>query len=155
MQSILQHRRVRDGATRDFESSHGRKTTAPSHDASSEVNSAEGGKRSPSEKSVIPGILISEVSETGSGGTFVVGWADGDPENPMNWTRIKKWLVTTAVCLIAMAVSIPASIDGPVAPQFNDHYHVGAIAGSMTTGTIALGLLSITRANQTSLQACT
>lgn len=52
----------------------------------------------------------------------------------MNWTQTKKWLVTTAVCLIAMAVSIPASIDGPVAPQFNDHYHVGAIAGSMTTG---------------------
>lgn len=62
----------------------------------------------------------------------------------MNWSRTKKWLVTTAVCLIAMAVSIPASIDGPVAPQFNNHYHVGAIAGSMTTGMIEPNLSSST-----------
>ena len=144
MQSILQHRRVRNGATRDFEISHGRGTVAPSHDASSEVNSAEEGKRSPSEKGAIPGVQLSEVPVKGVGETFLVGWSDGDPENPMNWSRTKKWLVTTAVCLIAMAVSIPASIDGPVAPQFNNHYHVGAIAGSMTTGMIEPNLSSST-----------
>jgi hypothetical protein len=144
MQSILQHRRVRNGATRDFEISRGRGTAAPSHDASSEVNSTEEGKRSPNEKAEIPGIHLSEVPENDGGETFLVGWADGDPENPMNWTRTKKWLVTTAVCLIAMAVSIPASIDGPVALQFNNHYHVGAIAGSMTTGTIGPNFSSST-----------
>jgi len=52
----------------------------------------------------------------------------------MSWSRANKWWVTTAVCLIAMAVSIPASIDGTVSDQFNEYYHVGAIAGSMTTG---------------------
>ena len=71
----------------------------------------------------------------------------------MNWSRTKKWLVTTAVCLIAMAVSIPASIDGPVAPQFNNHYHVGAIAGSMTTGMIEPNLSSSTP-SRPALQAC-
>jgi hypothetical protein len=86
----------------------------------------------------VPGVQVSEPSEHDGSSTYQVGWAEGDPENPMNWSRAKKWWATTAVCLIAMAVSIPASIDGPVSAQFNKHYHVGAIAGSMTTGMTGL-----------------
>ncbi|KAK4497573.1 hypothetical protein PRZ48_012024 [Zasmidium cellare] len=37
-------------------------------------------------------------------------------------------------------VTMPASIHAPVADEFNAHYHVGAIAGSLTTGMYLLGV---------------
>jgi hypothetical protein len=135
MQSIFQHRRLRSGAERDlynYRTQAG--LTAPGNHVVSEANSTEEGTGHQTEKHMIPGVQVSEASEHNGSEVYQTGWADGDPENPMNWSRARKWWVTTAVCLIAMAVSIPSSIDGPVAPQFNEHYHVGAIAGSMTTG---------------------
>ena len=126
MQSILQHRRLRARAEQDVENAGQR--------SASDANSAEEGSASQNEKTNIPGVTVASESTPGSGDTFQVGFPDGDPENPQNWSRARKWWVTTAVCLIAMAVSIPASIDGPVSGQFSEHYHVGAIAGSMTTG---------------------
>jgi hypothetical protein len=134
MQSILQHRRLQNGAKRDVGSFRAHVDSASaSHHTASEINSAEE-KGHQVKEHTVPGVQVSGPSEDDGSTTYQVGWADGDPENPMNWSRAKKWWVTTAVCLIAMAVSIPASIDGPVSAQFNEHYHVGAIAGSMTTG---------------------
>jgi hypothetical protein len=122
MQSILQYRRLRARAEQDVEGASNR--------SASDANSAEEGTGIQNEKTNIPGVQPSPEG----GETLQVGFPDGDPENPQNWSRARKWWVTTAVCLIAMAVSIPASIDGPVSAQFSEHYHVGAIAGSMTTG---------------------
>ena len=137
MQSILQYRRLRDGARQDINNF--RTYTDPaatSHHTATEINSAEEGKGNETKERTLPGVQVSEPSEQDSNVTYQVGWADGDPENPMHWSRVRKWWVTTAVCLIALAVSIPSSIDGPVSAQFNKQYHVGEIAGSMTTGMI-------------------
>ncbi|KAH9905000.1 hypothetical protein F4778DRAFT_731490 [Xylariomycetidae sp. FL2044] len=81
------------------------------------------------------GVTISRPEEGDGAVTFLVGWKDGDPLNPQNWTRAKKWRSTALVCLIAIAVCIPGTIDAPVSGQFNEHYDVGPIAGSLTTGT--------------------
>jgi hypothetical protein len=135
MQSLLQHRRLFNRAKRDFDSfSIQAGSAATSHHTASDINFAEEGKEANVKEHRMPGVQVSESSENGSSITYQVGWAEGDPENPMNWSRAKKWGVTTAVSLISIAVSIPSSIDGPVATQFNEHYHVGPIAGSLTTG---------------------
>ncbi|KAF2806394.1 c6 zinc finger domain-containing protein [Mytilinidion resinicola] len=141
MQSIFQHRRLRIAAKRDVDSFRkNADSAATSHHTTNEINSAEEGKGHQVTEHTLPGIQVPEQSEHDGSTTYQVGWAEGDPENPMNWTRAQKWWATTAVCLIAMAVSIPASIDGPVSAQFNEHYHVGAIAGSMTIGMYLIGI---------------
>jgi hypothetical protein len=135
MQSLLQARRLVNGAKRDFDSFYTQADSAvTSHHSASDINFAEDGKEINVKDHRIPGVQVSESSENGSSLTYQVGWAEGDPENPMNWSRTRKWCVTTTVSLITIAVSIPSSIDGPVSTQFNEHYHVGPIAGSLTTG---------------------
>ncbi|EMR70918.1 hypothetical protein MGN70_010469 [Eutypa lata] len=86
------------------------------------------------------GVTISRPSETDGSTHFVVGWKDDDPLNPHNWPRSRKWTATATVCLIAMAVCIPGTIDAPVSGQFNEHYDVGPIAGSLTTGLYLIGV---------------
>ncbi len=125
MQSIFQNRRLREAAKRDATRAQSlTNIPPPTSNNTSEVNSLEEDKER----------HIPTPSDQDDKDKFEVVWPEGDPENPMNWSRARKWWVTCAVCLIAVAVSIPASIDGPVSKQFNEHYHVGAIAGSMTTG---------------------
>lgn len=139
MQSILQHRRLRTVAKQDIDRLHGNvESAATSHTTTNDLNPAEEGRELGEKEQTVPGVLVSKHLEKDGDANYEVGWAEGDPENPMNWSRAKKWWVTTVVCMIAMAVSIPASIDGPVSDQFNEHYHVGAIAGSMTTGMAGL-----------------
>ncbi len=84
-----------------------------------------------------PGVTLSRPEEGDGAVSFYVGWKDGDPLNPLNWSRFKKWQATATVSLIAIAVTIPGTIDAPVAKQFNEHYDVGAVKGSLTTGKLS------------------
>ena len=122
MATLRQYIGLRDAVKADLAETH-------SYDSSS-------GTSTPDEKesSLVPGVQISRPSEHDGSVTFLVGWADGDPHNPQNWSRSKKWFCTAAICLIALAISIPGTIDAPVSDAFNEHYGVGPIAGSMTTG---------------------
>ncbi|KAI8627868.1 MFS general substrate transporter [Xylariaceae sp. FL1651] len=86
------------------------------------------------------GVTLSRPAEGDGAVTFVVGWRDDDPLDPHNWSRGKKWRCTAIVCLIAIAVTIPGTIDAPVSGQFNEHYNVGPIAGSLTTGLYLIGV---------------
>ncbi|XRM42658.1 hypothetical protein ABZX51_005867 [Aspergillus tubingensis] len=100
------------------------------------------GISTPEEKAsaLIPGVQVSRPDEQDGSVTFLVGWKDGDLHNPQNWSRPKKWFCTVATCLIALAITIPGTIDAPVSDAFNEHYGVGAIAGSMTTGMYLIGV---------------
>ncbi|KAK6844379.1 Major facilitator superfamily domain- general substrate transporter [Apiospora arundinis] len=71
--------------------------------------------------------------------TYIVGWRDDDPLNPQNWTLLKRWAVTFAVCLLTLAITLVSSIDAPVSLEFNAHYGVDPISGSLTTGMYLLG----------------
>ncbi|RAK96592.1 MFS general substrate transporter [Aspergillus ibericus CBS 121593] len=128
MATLRQYLSLRDATRADLAKIH-------SYDSSS-------GTSTPDEKesSLVPGVQISRPAEHDGSVTFLVGWADGDFHNPQNWSRSKKWFCTIAICLIALAISIPGTIDAPVSEAFNEHYGVGPIAGSMTTGMYLIGV---------------
>ncbi|KAI1501141.1 MFS general substrate transporter [Biscogniauxia marginata] len=86
------------------------------------------------------GVTVSRPAEGDGAVTLLVGWKDNDPLNPQNWSRAKKWRCTAIVCLIAVGVCIPGTIDAPVSSQFNEHYRVGPVAGSLTTGLYLIGV---------------
>lgn len=37
---------------------------------------------------------------------FVVDWDDHDPENPFNWTKGRRWLITIQVCIVVYHLQI-------------------------------------------------
>ncbi|KAI1349030.1 MFS general substrate transporter [Xylaria sp. FL0043] len=90
--------------------------------------------------SLPPGVTLSRPDEGDGSVKFHVGWKDGDPLNPLNWSRFRKWQATATVSLIAIAVTIPGTIDAPVAKQFNEQYGVGDVKGSLTTGLYLIGV---------------
>lgn len=130
MATLRQYTSLRDTVRADIARFH------PCSDSSSGIST-------PEEKAsaLIPGVQISRPDEQDGSVTFLVGWKDGDLHNPQNWSRPKKWFCTVATCLIALAITIPGTIDAPVSDAFNEHYGVGAIAGSMTTGKLTLRTL--------------
>ncbi|EFX05474.1 c6 zinc finger domain containing protein [Grosmannia clavigera kw1407] len=140
MQSFFQHRRLREAAKTDVDKLHAHGDSPAASQAASEANFAEEGKLQRAQEHSIAGVNISDPSEYDGSTTYEVGWADGDPENPQNWSLVQKWSATTTVSFILLAVSIPSSIDAPVSDQFNKHYGVGPIAGSMTTGMYLIGI---------------
>jgi MFS family permease len=87
----------------------------------------------------LPGITISRPAEDGGSVVYLVDWKEDDPLNPHNWSRFKKWACIFAVCLLTFSITVPSSIDAPVSLDFNLHYGVGPMAGSMTTGMYLLG----------------
>ncbi|KAK8024927.1 MFS general substrate transporter [Apiospora arundinis] len=87
----------------------------------------------------IPGVTTTRPAEENGAMTCIVGWRDDDPLNPQNWTLLKKWAVTFAVCLLTLAITLVSSIDAPVSLEFNAHYGVDPISGSLTTGMYLLG----------------
>ncbi|KAI1427684.1 MFS general substrate transporter [Xylaria sp. FL1777] len=86
------------------------------------------------------GVTLSRPEEGDGAVKFIVGWKEGDPLNPLNWSRFKKWQATATVTLIAIAVTIPGTIDAPVAKQFNAQYGVDPVRGSLTTGLYLIGV---------------
>lgn len=88
------------------------------------------------DKHLVPGVTVSSKSDGDV--VFVVGWGDGDLSNPLNWSLLQKWVVMATCCLIAIAMTIPSSIEGAVQEAFDAHYGITGMAGSMTTGKRAL-----------------
>ncbi|PGH02438.1 hypothetical protein AJ80_08858 [Polytolypa hystricis UAMH7299] len=142
MSTLQQYRNLRAAAKEDLAQLQLLKSNSPSATGTSTPDTIPGSDKENDEKpaTTIPGVQVSRPSEHDGSVTFLVGWKEGDPENPQNWSRAKKWWCTVAVCLIAMAVSIPSSIDAPVSRDFNEHFGVGPMAGSMTTGMYLIGL---------------
>ncbi|KAI1778044.1 MFS general substrate transporter [Hypoxylon cercidicola] len=135
MQSLLQYRRLRESVKEDLlryqvdQQFHSRSTSTLD-----ETDSDGDMEKHRDSLPLIAGVRISGPTEHDGTITYLVGWKDEDALEPHNWSMAKRWWCTFAVCLITMAITIPASIDGPVADQFNEYYHVGPIAGSLTTG---------------------
>ncbi|KAK6825927.1 hypothetical protein PG987_013421 [Apiospora arundinis] len=80
-------------------------------------------QRSPAEAppQTIPGVTATRAAEENGAVTYI------------------KWAVTFAVCLLTLAVTLISSIDAPVSLEFNAHYSVDPISGSLTTGMYLLG----------------
>ncbi|GAA5934000.1 MFS transporter [Sporobolomyces koalae] len=41
---------------------------------------------------------------------FIVTWQENDPENPMNWTPLKKWLITINAAFATLCVAFASSV---------------------------------------------
>ncbi|RAH41328.1 MFS general substrate transporter [Aspergillus brunneoviolaceus CBS 621.78] len=131
MATLRQYISLRDAAREDVTRAH----TLPDGGSSSGTSTPD-----EKERALIPGVELSRPNENDGSVTYVVGWKEGDPLNPQNWTRARKWICTATVCLIALAVSIPGTIDAPISAAFNEKYHVGEIAGTMVTGMYLIGV---------------
>ncbi|OJZ91262.1 hypothetical protein ASPFODRAFT_41665 [Aspergillus luchuensis CBS 106.47] len=129
MATLRQYTSLRDAVMADIARVHTHSDSSSGISTSEEKASA-----------LLPGVQISRPDEQNGSVTFLVGWKDGDPHNPQNWSCPKKWFCTVATCLIALAITIPGTIDAPISDAFNEHYGVGAIAGSMTTGMYLIGV---------------
>ncbi|KAI1489588.1 MFS general substrate transporter [Biscogniauxia mediterranea] len=141
MQSILQYRRLREAARDDVTrcrrpKSRGSPTgsTTPEYFSNGEKDAEA---RDPP---MIGGVQVLQHGGNSGAVTYLVGWKEADALDPHNWSLVKKWWCTVAVGLLGIAISIPSSIDGPVATALNEHYHVSPIAGSLTTGLYLIGL---------------
>ncbi|KAH8668800.1 c6 zinc finger domain-containing protein [Xylariales sp. PMI_506] len=151
MQSFLQHRRILAAVKADLANSSPRSPMSRSQSGTPTSNSHEGAadpqlaQESDQEKGKsesptnVPGVTVLGPSEEDGSLVYLVGWKPDDPLNPQNWSTYRKWTCIGAVLLLTIALTIPASIDAPVAAEFNEHFGVSAIAGSLTTGMFLIG----------------
>lgn len=72
-------------------------------------------------------------------GYRIVDWVDGDPQNPMNWSKGRKWLQTMSLGLVCFMVAfssavVTGDIDGPMAT-----FHVGMEVIILTVTLFVIG----------------
>ncbi|KAK3168674.1 hypothetical protein OEA41_005122 [Lepraria neglecta] len=91
------------------------------------------------EMTLVPGVTVSRPEEGDGSVIFEVGWKENDPSNPLNWTLGKKWMAMLTCCALTIPLTMLTSIEGPTQAAFNAHFHVNAMAGSMTTGIFLIG----------------
>jgi MFS family permease len=70
---------------------------------------------------------------------IVVGFNNGDIENPLNWPQSKKLSSLFIISAIAFLVGFGSSIDASVIPQASKHFHVSNVAESLATGIYLIG----------------
>ncbi|OQE44952.1 hypothetical protein PENCOP_c002G03187 [Penicillium coprophilum] len=142
MESWFQYRRLRREAEEDLANSQaklGRSgTSSPSLGSDQEAGVA----KKPAVFDDVPLVPGVEVSRSGDNGeiVFVVGWRENDPSNPLNWSLLRKWMVMMCCCLVAIAMTVPSSVEGATQDAFDAHFGVNAMAGSMTTGIFLIGI---------------
>ncbi|KAE9395012.1 MFS general substrate transporter [Gymnopus androsaceus JB14] len=47
-----------------------------------------------------------ELTSTKDGDYIIISWPEGDPENPMNWDKTKKWTTTMLLCLMCLFIGL-------------------------------------------------
>ncbi|KAJ5779116.1 hypothetical protein N7457_006836 [Penicillium paradoxum] len=122
MQSFLQHRQIRQeveealayGQGKSFSSRSS--TSSPSLEAITNGNKdLEAGLEKPAlaaDGPFVPGVTVSHLDGPNGDIVFVVGWRDNDPSNSLNWSLLKKWIVMMMCYVIAIAMTVPSSVEG-------------------------------------------
>lgn len=70
----------------------------------------------------------------------VVNFSPGDPEDPRNWPRWKKWLLIGPIVLIDLSVSWGASGFSPASGKFADDFGLPSGLGALGLSAYVLGL---------------
>ena len=145
MSSFFQYRRLRREVQEDLAHAH---HAERSGDSAMSISSPEPKEEEPEEEepkkeeskkmTLVPGVTVSRPEEGDGSVIFEVGWKENDPSNPLNWTLGKKWMAMLTCCALAIPLTMLTSIEGPTQDAFNAHFHVNAMAGSMTTGKTSL-----------------
>lgn len=72
--------------------------------------------------------------------TTIVHFSPGDPEDPRNWPRWKKWLLIGPIVLIDLSVSWGASGFSPASNKFADDFGLPSGLGALGLSAYVLGL---------------
>ncbi|KAL1879177.1 hypothetical protein Daus18300_001756 [Diaporthe australafricana] len=72
--------------------------------------------------------------------TTVVHFSHGDPEDPRNWPRWKKWLMIGPILLIDLSVSWGASGFSPASKKFAEDFGLPSGLGTLGLSSYVLGL---------------
>lgn len=145
MQSILQYRRLRREVEEDLAHVQSKNFSLRSDTSPSSLEANADGYTSPEAEEdqkpvistdmlLVPGVTVSQPNGANGDIVLVVGWRDNDPSNPLNWSLLRKWMVMFMCALIAIAMTVPSSVEGATQDAFDAHFGVNGMAGSMTTG---------------------
>jgi MFS family permease len=80
------------------------------------------------------------LSNSSSSIANVVAFSPNDPEDPRQWSRLRKWLMVAAIIPIDLSVSWAASGFSPVAGDFADEVGVPAHVATLGLSLYVLGL---------------
>ncbi len=145
MSSFFQYRRLRREVQEDLAHAHHAERSGSSAMSTSlpepkedEPKEDEFREEESKKMTLVPGIRVSRPEEGDGSVIFEVGWKENDPSNPLNWTLGKKWMAMLTCCALAIPLTMLTSIEGPTQDAFNAHFHVNAMAGSMTIGKTSL-----------------
>lgn len=145
MQSILQYRRLRREVEEELANVQSKPSSLRSNTSPFSLEANADGYTGPETKELqkpvvstdmllVPGVTVSHPNGANDDIVLVVGWRDNDPSNPINWSLLKKWMVMLMCALIAIAMTVPSSVEGATQDAFDAHFGVNGMAGSMTTG---------------------
>jgi len=54
----------------------------------------------------------------------VIEFEDNDPENPFNWSKSRKWVITLTVCFISILTGLPAGAYGAGNAGMEEQFHI-------------------------------
>ncbi|KAJ5497298.1 Major facilitator superfamily domain general substrate transporter [Penicillium fimorum] len=143
MESYFQNRRLRRQAEEDLANSQIRsmRTSTSSPPVGSDLEAGVAEKSTVlADGPLVPGVTVSRSDGDNGEVVFVVGWRENDPSNPQNWSLLRKWMAMLTCSLIAIAMTVPSSVEGATQDAFDAHFGVNAMAGSMTTGIFLIGI---------------
>lgn len=148
MQSILQYRRIRREVEEDLAHVQSKPFSLRPNTSPSSLEANADGHTSPEAEEglkpvistdiiLVPGVTVSQPNGANGDLVLVVGWRDNDPSNPLNWSLLRKWMAMLMCILIAIAMTVPSSVEGATQDAFDARFGVNGMAGSMTTGMLS------------------
>ncbi|KAJ5277997.1 hypothetical protein N7497_004505 [Penicillium chrysogenum] len=147
MQSILKYRRLRREVEESLVHARAKTSSLRSNVSPALVKAKADGQMRPDAEGekepvlstdmlLVPGVAVSHPNGANGDIVLVVGWRDNDPSNPLNWSLLKKWMATFICALIAIAMTVPSSIERATQDVFDTRFGVNSMAGSVTTAVL-------------------
>lgn len=140
MQSFLQHRAFRRNAEEQLKR-HGvpirGSASRSSGDSSSTIVDSEAARGSNGDTNQVDHVLTGVQKEKDN---FVIEFqGDGDPCNPHNWTKTRRWAVTMVVVYVGFIVGLASSIDSLGIKYAAEEFGVSEVAQSLEVGLYLIG----------------
>ncbi|KAI0313062.1 major facilitator superfamily domain-containing protein [Amylostereum chailletii] len=73
------------------------------------------------------------------GDPFLVRFSENDPENPQNWSRIKRWYLTLASGILVLNAAFASAAPSNILPQMMEEFHFGAEVASLVVSIFIVG----------------
>lgn len=72
----------------------------------------------------------------------IVDWnGPGDSDNPQNWPKWRKWIITCASCMMAAAVTFASSIFSTASVATSEEFHVSTEVTTLGTSLFLAGFI--------------